>query len=218
MGELVEISLGSEAIEYIRTRLGEGQTLARRLLEKVDLTEGAVTTLLPDDVSEEAARQLTWGGKLKVDPGNVHYLPGSNGRLYRVQRVPTLEAELVSAIQSYLKGASCRVCVFEDDFLRASDPGMESEQGRILPFGEEVYRAVSEASSEDEIAYAVQMVNSSWPALIAVLASLPSEQDLSSVMSKLGPDEFDLLAEHTDKIVIGAYDAEGFLTWSRSSR
>ena len=53
-----QLTLGPVAIDHLRKYLTRGHTLARRLLEVIDLDAGTVITFLPKDISLEAAYQF----------------------------------------------------------------------------------------------------------------------------------------------------------------
>jgi hypothetical protein len=213
-----EISLGPEAIGYIRECLSYGKTLARYLLEKLDLESGSVTTFLPPDVSEEARTQFKWGGKFKRDPATFVYHTAPDGSRTRMEPVPNTNPWLVSIVEAFLRGAEGRVCIFEDALVRPSDPCFSSLKGRLLIFGDEVYYFLSSEDREGKrIAETVREAANVWPGLIGALTSVAGEAALSDEAREITAAQLRVLAESVEKIVVGAYDGESYLIWSRAA-
>lgn len=61
MTDYKEISLGPEALEYIRGCLENGKTLAHNLLERPDLKSGTIITALPSNVKGKQVNGVTKG-------------------------------------------------------------------------------------------------------------------------------------------------------------
>ncbi len=206
MDKLVEIPLGKEAIEYITERLANGKSLARHVLQHVDLDRGSVRTLLPDYVSDAAARNLKAGGVLRRDAKDTHYVKG-----YRVELVPTLEKELASTIRDSL---GQRLWVVEEGLGKASDPWVQSCPGRLLRNGEDVYELLDSTSPKEHVARAVGTANRPYPALLAFAISPSEPGQLDPITDEVDSEWFELAVNHLHQIVVGAYDGEAFIYWT----
>ncbi len=216
MNACEERSLGPEALEYIRECLAEGKTLARHLLERVDLESGTVTTFLPSDVSKEAASQFRTGGKLERDPETFVYRTAPDGSRVRWEPVPNTDPWLVSIVQAFLRAAEGRVCILENALARPSDPGLSRFQSRLLAFEDEVYHVLLSRELEGtEIARAIGEARCAYPPLIGVITFLAAEAGLPDEARDITSAQLRVLAERTQKIVVGAYDGEGYLIWSK---
>lgn len=212
-----EIMFGSEAIKYIYECLKDGKTLSRYLLEKLDLKSGKVTTFLPADISDEEAKRFT-EGKLKEPPPQTHrYITAENGAKLRM--VPKLDMSfwLINVIQTFLNIEAKRCCIFEDANAQPNDPYLASIKTRFLIFNEEVYHFLLWKDLDAERILKTIRHAESW-LFIGAMTSIPEESVFSHEAQKItiASDELiRLLAERTEKIVVGAYDGEGYLIWSK---
>lgn len=218
MNECVEINLGPEAISYIRDCLANGKTLATYLLERLDLENGSVTTFLPPDVSKEAASQFKWGGKLYRDPETFVYHTEPDGSTTRWEPVPNTDPWLVSILQEFLRGGTERVCVFENEVALPGDPWLSLPRWDILQtviFGNEVYHLLSnrDAENEERILSTIRGARS-W-LFIGAMTSLSQASDLPLEAGRLDGEALKMFAQRAEKIVVGAYDGESYLIWSK---
>lgn len=108
-------TLDPRALAYIRESLAEGHTLASYLLQRPDLEGGAVTTFVPDGVTDEAAHQFSYGGILPEPPADTHvHVPELNGSVSRMVPVPNTDPYLVQLIERFLRTGAGRICIFEE--------------------------------------------------------------------------------------------------------
>src|SRR6266511_4422530 len=144
-----EIELGVEGLNFIRDRLGEGKSLSHFLLQSRNFEGGRVTTYLPEEISDERARQFSTGGKLPIPKGPAKNLVTDDGTRWRMERKPSADGQLVRTIRDFLtEKRSC--CLLEDVKSRPTDPRIRPEDGRIKVMGDEVYYLLDEKDSMDE--------------------------------------------------------------------
>jgi len=186
---LSEFELGDEALRYIRSELAHGRGLARHLLG-LPLEQGRVVTYLPSTVVAEDLLDFGSGG---VAGGE------ENVRL----------AEL---IVGYLRGrkTGIPVCVFEH-YAHRGDPWKKDL--RYFVVDEEVFLLVHRDTRTEEIAKTAQKAHL-YPS-IGILSTLPQDQSLPEDRSEQDLRLLQGLSERTDHVMIGAYDAEAWLVWSR---
>lgn len=209
-----EIKFGSEATKYIYECLKDGKTLSKYLLEKLDLKSGKITTFLPADISDEEAKQFT-EGKLKEPPPQTHkHITAEDGTKWKM--VPKLDMSfwLVTAIQTFLSNGEKRCCIFEDANAQPNDPYLASMKTRFLTFNKEVYHFLSWEDLDAERILQTIRHAESW-LFIGAMTSIPKEKDFYLEVGKITSDELSALAERTEKIIIGAYDGEGYLIWNK---
>ena len=218
MNECAEINLGPEAVSYIRDCLANGKTLARYLLQRLDLESGAVTTFLPSDVSEEAATQFKWGGKLYRDPATFVYHTEPDGSTTRWEPVPNTDPWLASILREFLGAGPERVCVFENESALPSHPWLSLPRWAILQtliFENEVYHLLSnrDAENEERILTTIRIADS-W-LFIGAMTSLSQASDLPLEAGRLDDEALKMFAQRAERIVVGAYDGESYLIWSK---
>ena len=100
------IDLGLEALSYLRSSLESwGNTLSKLALEK-DLENGRCWTLLPENVSDIDAKQISSGGKSRSE-AEFRRLVEETGGWVEVQ---STEKWCYSIIQKYLAAGENRLC------------------------------------------------------------------------------------------------------------
>src|SRR6266480_5857369 len=109
-----EFRLGSDAVEYIKSRLANGKTLARCLLKQHDLGNGEVVTLLPPNADPERMKNFSGGGVLPTPPPETHqHYKTSDGIKTVLVPVPNTATRMVEMIREFLKEGEGRICIFE---------------------------------------------------------------------------------------------------------
>jgi hypothetical protein len=190
-----KFELGKMAIEYVRENLLHGLTLSQRL-SRVVLGGGQVFAFLPEEASMEAAARFDIGG-----------LTGA-GAVAEIERAVSL------VISSHLSGRGSPYAIFEDCCPRPADGSLRGP-GRPLFFscGEEVYYFVPPGESDPSKIVATMRSVSSWTfnAVLTHGANLPALEDWAD----LSPDLLSRYAEGVVHILVGAYDREGYLLWTR---
>jgi len=210
-----ELHLGPEAVSYIRDCLANGKTLARYLLQRPDLESGTVTTFLPSDVSEEAATQFKWGGKLKRDPATFVYRTEPDGSRTRWEPVPNTDPWLISILQEFLRGGPERVCVFENSSAAPEHPWLLSSGMQTLIFESEVYHFLSSRDLENEEKILTTIEGTKSWLFYGTMTSLSEPPDLPLEGGTVDDEVLKTFAQRAEKIVVGAYDGESYLIWSK---
>jgi hypothetical protein len=218
MNECAEISLGPEAIGYIRDCLANGKTLATYLLKRPDLENGSVRTFLPPDVSKEAASQFRLGGKLKRDPETFVYRTAPDGSTTRWEPVPNTDPWLLSILQEFLRGGTEKLCAFENELALPGDPWLSLPRWDVLQtvtFDNEVYHLLSnkDVGNDERILTTVRAAHS-W-LFIGAMTSLFGPPDLPLEGGTVDDEVVKMFAQRAEKIAVGAYDGESYLIWSK---
>jgi hypothetical protein len=179
----------SAAVAWIRARLESGNTLAKRLLA-LPLDGGSVAATLPPDAPDTAFARFDAGG---------------------VTRRAATEPEVAELVAGYLRQGGGRCAVFEDALSRRGDPVLAKQGGRYAWVGDEVYHLLLPGDDRAQVTAALRRATSF--SFLGVLAAsgggeLRAGQDLA-------PGALDALARAADHLLVGAYDGEGVLVWSR---
>ena len=213
MSELVEIRLGREAAEYMRQRLRRGNTLARYLLERHDLDRGTIVTFLPPGLSEEDIEDLESGGNLPPPgPSKCVTLPGG-ARGIAVPVSDEAAPVLAARIRAFLYQEERGLCVFEDAWSDPGEPRPEHVRDRMLTRGKEVYFACTGELEAEAIRRTFRVIPF-W-ILLGAMTSMPQVGRFPRRRGNVSRGELRSLAENTKKIIVGAYDGESYLIWSR---
>jgi hypothetical protein len=213
-------TLGEEAINYIRQRLEMGKTFAQTILHTLPLNEGSVVTYLPPDVTDEAAHKFKDGGKFAADPSTVRRYTDKHGVGVRIQRIPQDALPWVlSEVEDVLGESESRVCLVEDWTPRPSDPFWQKNPHKyVVPtfVGDEVYYVVFPHDSRDFLHHGFRHAGGAWPGVLAALTTVAPNDPIPSDRA-IHAHQWQGLAERTTRLVVGAYDGEGYLIWNHVS-
>jgi hypothetical protein len=207
MDKYRELKVDGELIRYLEEYLANGKTLSGLLLDSIDFASGKVVTTLPVSVSEEAARDFRSGGKLAAESSNLI--------ASRLQPMPDTDSRLAEMAREFLAGGEGRLCIFEDASAGVDDPYLQSVETRTGNYGNEVYHLLLRADAQEAKILSTIKEARSWM-LAGAFTSAPPDDKYQSKVVALITEELRAFAEQTEKIVVGAYDGEGYLIWSKS--
>lgn len=214
-----EIVIGTEAIAYVKERLNKGKTLARLLLQRQALEQGRVVAALPQYAGDELAKNFLGGFHKEASPvaQDIDLTTGGTGR-HIVPKVRTVDW-LTEVIHEFLSKKEGGICLLENGLALPSDPWLQRRKSKICVLENDVYHMVSsENVAKGKIMSAIGEAEGAWPPLVGVLARIPLEKieqyELREEV-RITEKDLTLVAEQADKIIVGAYDGEGYLLWNR---
>jgi hypothetical protein len=213
MTEFSEVALNRpEAFDFVAECLSRGNTLSRLIRKTIDLRLGHITTFLPPGTSEAAAYEFDFGGKLPP-PNATEWLKSEDSVAVPI---PTALPLLVSKIRAFVGKATGNVCLLENSLASKSDPYTQSMRSRIVSYGEEIYHVLTRHNSSEEAIDAAIDEAFAIPTFVGVFTSLPGDeaQRLRDAV-EIGSESLGVCAENVQSIIVGAYDGESFLIWSR---
>ena len=217
-----EITLGPEAVDYVRDRLVTGKTLAKLLLDRGDLDKGKITAFLPTDADLSKVNNFSRGGVLPAPPlETYHHYTTPDGTKTVMAPVPGTSNQLAAMVQEFLNRSDKRIGLFESAVAKPTDGFLSTPNAkdlRVLSFQGNVYYLLKHQDNSEKIEKTLRYAKS-FRAL-GVLVHLSKDKFLpfgeDSVPKELTLDELKVLAEETEKMIIGAYDGEGYLIWTRN--
>jgi hypothetical protein len=186
---LKEFIFYDEALPYILLELKQGMSLAKALYYRVGKFDGTAKAFLPE--SSELIERVTF----------MHGIfPG-----------PADDQPIIEFISDYLSKAKNRIAVFEN-YTYSPNHFEDNKYSNVIFNKEEVYEYLTH---RDESITAVSQVyyrKSNYPS-IGVLSELPSNLILpkGEYVNKSLLEE---ISNHSDHILIGAYDDETMLIWT----
>lgn len=217
MNAAQEILLGPEAWVYFRQALADGKTLSHCVLERTDLRQGRLFTLLPPGASTENLNDFMSGGKLLPSPPDTHvsvtFADGSPGGT--LVPIPNANAELARHVEAFLKEGFDRLCILEDQMAEPGDPAALHSPANVVVLGPELYYVLGNQDAdvrviEDALCHASSSI---YPPLVGVLThGLAHSKNRRETTTA----ELRSFAERAEEIVVGAYDGEGYVLWSKS--
>jgi hypothetical protein len=205
MSEYTEYALGPDAIDYLKGHLSRGLTLSHLFLDKQDIGEGRITTGLPSQTNLDRLSRLEEGGILPPLPDESK--TGKTPMFY-----------------DYVSGAVLYELVRDNDALFVLENRVASfpDVGPNLPgvvhwaCDEEIYDVVTTRYlSGENIERAVRDAHSLWT-LVGFVTSLPGAGSRSNDRREISVADLEIMASNVRKVIVTAYDAEGFLIWHKA--
>lgn len=192
------VTFGPEALPYFRAQLAAGDTFAHALLG-VPLDQGSIISFLPSIANEQSRHAfdvslfLTTGHRIGKQAINV---------------------KLADFIAAYL-GQARRPYAIIETLARVSDPGLTRMALAYFTYATEVYVFHTKHDRTPESIRATLNSARDYP-FICGLTTLPEDYPTIQSRRAVTLDTLEQLARNTRHILVGAYDAEGYLIWNRS--
>jgi hypothetical protein len=194
MTEFREFDFSHEAVGYVQNRLETAGTLGKQVRRCLNLEEGKVVALLPEDVEPEYAVRFQYG----------FWMCGDEPWKW-----------VVSSISEYLARDPSRIVVFELSRPPTGVPGVTSDTFRIGKFQNELVLFLVGPIANSAIINLAMRAATRFPDRLGYMTSSPTAHGDPSVTELITQDYLQELAARTEKIVLGAYDGEGHLIWHK---
>jgi hypothetical protein len=214
---LKKIKLDTKGYNYIKSWLGNGHLLSRFILENNDLTTGEVYTYVPEYINEKELYEFNSGiYKMTSEDKDVTYnLPdGQIGVVHKKSSVANAEYWLIEDIKKTFSNGSTNMGIFED--LEESPKLLDNHEYKYgSAFDDTLYWFILKDDNNQKMFEVINGVPNFGPPLIGCLY-------LDNIFQKeqypvLSNEYFATLSKNITKIIVGAYDSEGYLIWKKNS-
>jgi|CXWL01.1.fsa_nt_gi hypothetical protein len=198
MAEFEIVQYGEEAIEYIRSQLELGReydrTLPQLVLQRVPLDKGQVTAYLPRGTTLKD--RLDFEGGILFEPMDYGYI-----------------ADFVA---NHLANGPEQHGIFQDNFASDSSPVFEDEHLKLFFYQSEVYYFLANDDMDKDRIIETLKTYGDYPS-IAVLTSLPKNERRILHRDQIEQGLLEKLVDRVEHLLVGAYDEEVKLVWSRNT-
>ena len=190
---LMKIELKDDAFDYVRDQLDQGDTYARSLLDLE--SKGKIYTFLPEKLIDHP---IDFSRSVQLSTGI---------RIYH-----ETEDVVCPVVASFLDHQN-KISLIETLSTPISIKH-RPEPPAVSLFGQEVYFVLKSYEKLDRIKRAFKG-GRDYP-FVCGLIDLGNDTNIVLAESQsIQPEWWQLLAQKTQFVIIGAYDAEGFLVWER---
>lgn len=197
---------------YVKHNLDKTNALSSELLKLLDFKKGGFFTLLPNNANIQRIYEFEAGVILPQNPIEEYFISGKRAT-YSI--TPTINDELSDLILKYIQSKDKLCCVF-DDTLRSptAKHHMDLFHECGLFCGNEVYYLLEKSTiSKELIIRCLRASNSFWHSLCVF-----TKTDFTDVVDKkLSLEKIKDICLNTDLIMLGAYDAEGYIFWEKQN-
>ncbi len=195
---------GPEAFVYVRERFAKGGPFAQALLNRA-LESGSLFTNVPDSVTVEQLLDFE-GGDL-VDPNPL--TPAERGGYWQEVHIDSEANQRIEVITRHLGEGGDRCAIFEDAWAKPED-WPERSGVLITPDNGVAYFAVHDTPRE--VVQERSGVTAPWVYLCLLAHHGTISLQDGSIISRT---DLEALVEQTNTFILGVYDGEGELYWSR---
>ena len=201
-----ERELGTKAIHYLlKENLRYGRTLSQFLLNRLSSYRlGRITTYLPEHVSLTKLSNFKSGGVILPSPGDKKPTPYEHN--------PIISSWLLPVIQTFLTSGNNHCFFIEDNEASLGDDWLQQCPTKILYHRNEVYHLLKGPSVEKREIIDMFSWNGSW-IFVGILSKLQLPFPTAPNQDNLTSRDLACLAKEAAKIIVAAYDREGFLIW-----
>ena len=173
-------------------------------------------TYLPAGTSRSSIEEFRWGGILAssaavVPTGAERDTPA------RISPILNLDSSLALMVTDHLESAPSALCLFENRLAKPYDPWLRHSKLHNLFLGMSVchYLTSTDSSDTELIRLTISKSRSIRPPLLGVLTRL-ADGAATGQTGGVGGNHIKAIVSHIEKLVVGAYDGEGFIVWRSS--
>jgi hypothetical protein len=215
MEDYKEYELDIISISFIRKHLLSGLTLSKQVLKFLDIEKGKVFTGMPKDIALGKLSDFDHGGIIDTNFNSPIFqsFQDKDGRKIIMQRVSRAFTYVTDTTINFLQKSDNNLLIVENVKARPTDPITIDDKSVIWIFQNEIYHPIFGKTSSEEITRTLTKADSLWT-MVGFLTSLPKEDNLP-LKKEMSLDTIQNLAKNTQKIIVSAYDGEGFLIWQQ---
>jgi hypothetical protein len=194
----IQRQLGEIGLEFVRAQLSDAGPLANGLLK--NLEQGFVWEFVPAHATAILTpNQLNEGGR------------------YDAAEAASLTSAYVVFLREFLLRNSSRVLLFENRHFKADDLLMPDKQNFYMWEGVMYFYFLGKGAHVSDSAVEVALPQASHHPYV-VLATRRTFDEPFPTHGSLSREHAMALAEQVRHVLVGAYDGEGYVMWSRNLR
>jgi hypothetical protein len=118
-------------------------------------------------------------------------------------------------VLTHLESGDEAYCLFEDAMAKPEDPWLEHAEVRPSTSETSVYYLLTSGEGQRTVVAALTQAKSIYPPLIGAFARVGAGRGYRIRSRAISEAQLLEVAEETERVVVGAYDGEGFLIWSK---
>lgn len=209
--QVVDVTQGG--IDFILERLRYGRTLSNLVARYIPIENGKIETFVHRSVERNKLIQFERGYISRDVPKSLSNFPEDDSKR---AILPEMDFFVLPTIQKFLAESKQNICILEDIDGSPDNPWLTtSEPPPLFTFCDaDVYFYIDEEEPTiATIRETFSMASAPWSTL-AFLTSVPVDVTSLKTNQKVDMKSLDIIAKRTKKIVISAYDGEGYLIWS----
>lgn len=204
--QFVEFEIGGLGISYVRSKLRDGNKLSEYLLRNIVLEKGKITTYLPQNVTRSSLYEFD-SAVLKLPP-KEKWRVGKDSIAVPVVGTANYDGERINSI---LQSRSDSIFLIEDIFADKDSSYLKNLNVKVAFLDKEVIYFANNSDGAPGITKTLQAGNNFYGGAGIISTS----QIFNKSPMRLNDHEIDELTRRATHLIIGAYDGDGYLWWTK---
>jgi hypothetical protein len=216
MSYVDEDNIRTAAVEYARRQLGQGNALAKLLLDTVNFGEGDFVVLTPTPLNAMEMVQFDWGHAPQTQTTPERIVIGETP-FVAFPKV-TADDQLVDVIGKLLKNPE-DLCLLENSLAQAGDSWLKGARSRVVTNGTDIYHALFSAGwDKTKVTDAIREADGS-PIFVGAVGRSPADISArNATLQDISAEQLLNFAKTVRSVFVGAYDGEGYVLWVMPGR
>ncbi|MGA2481492.1 MAG: hypothetical protein ABSF92_00030 [Candidatus Acidiferrales bacterium] len=198
------------AAGYIWDQLSSGKTLARLLLQSVDLKTGAVAILNPIPLDPTQITEFEWGHvpSVKESARRITIL----GQSFLAYPKANSHEQLAQVMTSLAEPDD--LCILENELASAGNSWLKRAKSSVGTHGTEVYHMLGYTDRTKERVRDALREAESLPVFVGAIGRQPpNPMSEDSGHLTVSTEQLEAFAKSAYCVFVGAYDGEGYVLW-----
>jgi hypothetical protein len=199
MERYTQFNLDSSAIEYLLSYISKAKkhyTFPKSLLTDITVEKGHVITYLPVGTDPKYLREFFYGGVASLNKTQQWF---------------------ASKVNDFLREDIHNCCLFPDYLIKPKYLSTTELDTNYLVIYNQIYHYLNN-NHIDDLDFIVNTIRASdsGSILIGILTKLVNNSEYFKGIKEFSKKEINILVQNTQKIIIGGWDGEGYLIWSKN--
>lgn len=194
--KIYDLSFG-KTIDFVIEYLLKGNEIAQHVKNYLDFSKGSFHAYSSDDINIESIYAFQYGGLIKADYEN---------RKSNIVLTPNIDRELSENIFEKFKNLEIQI-LFEDVIQEPNDHDIEIHGAELCIINNHVNYLLK--SVDEELFFeALKTTNAIWYSFFIITSGL-------SEVTNFSANNFQTMLQNIQHFFIGAYDGEGYISWTK---
>lgn len=208
----------NKSLSYIQSRLKTGNTLSQMINIRINFMNGNIYTYLPEYIYEKDVYNFE-EGVYKIDKEKdqqIEYRTEDNiiGAIHIKQTIANSAYWLANEIIKDFTNKESNEVIFEDPIRSIKTLKYHSIENAII-YHDELYILIEKEITLERMTNIISAIPNFQPPLKGFLYYKNKSDSLRDL--KLTREYFATIANNISKIIIGAYDSEGYIIWEKNN-
>lgn len=199
-----------KTISYFLDHIEYDTILSKKIINKINFTEGSFFTILPENADLNRLYDFKWGGVIPpVYYGDQVYYLKNDSEGFIPQKVQTMDFEFSKYIINFMQINPESCLIIENVMLDSTNSLAKIDEVQEIAYGAELYYILKKNNSTEQAYNTIRRSHFSWH-FFSVLTILKNQTDVFNF------EDLNFLCNKAKFVISGAYDGEGYIFWEKN--